>query len=127
MVPAKLLVFNGPHRGGEKLIFAQAYAKSPPGAFILTFEIKDGDGIRPTVLSTALPPQTRRWAYLTHFEMTLHRIYEYRGESHSFISAACRAPDGFNSAPFTFARATYRFTGGSTLDLEQSGMCRVAE
>lgn len=127
MVPAKLLVFNGPHRDGQKLIFAQAYAKSPPGAFILTFEVKDGGGTRPTVLTTTLPPQTRRWAYLTHFEMTLHRTYEYRGERHSYVSAACSAPDGFNSAPFTFARATYDFSGGSRMSLAQSGRCRVAE
>lgn len=127
MVPARLLVFNGPDRDGRKLIFAQAYARSPPGAFILTFEVKDGEGIRPTLLTTTLPPQTRRWAYLTHFEMTLHRSYEYRGERHSFVSAACSAPDGFSGTPFTFARATYYFTGGSKLSMAQSGRCRVAE
>jgi hypothetical protein len=127
MVRANLLVFNGPHRDGKKLIFAQAYARKPPGAFILTFQVSDGEGTHPTVLSTTLPPQARQWAYLTHFDMTLHRTYVYRGERHSFVSSACSAPDGFNSAPFTFARATYRFTGGSKLSLSQSGRCRVAE
>ena len=127
MVRAHLLVFNGPRRDGRKLIFAQAYAREPPGAFILTFQVSDGEGTHPTVLSTTLPPQTRQWAYLTHFDMTLHRTYVYRGERHSFVSAACAAPEGFESAPFTFARATYGFTGGSKLRLSQAGRCRVAE
>jgi hypothetical protein len=127
VIGAKLLAFNGPRRDGKKVIFAQAYARDPPGAFILTFQIKDGEGVRPTVLSTTLPPQTRSWAYLTHFELTLHRSYEYQGERRSYISAACSAPDGFDSAPFIFARVTYGFSGGSHLSLAQSGRCRVAE
>ena len=36
-VKAKLLAFNGPRKNGHKLILAQAYARKPPGAFILTF------------------------------------------------------------------------------------------
>jgi hypothetical protein len=127
VVRANLLAFNGPRRDGKKLILAQAYANDPPGAFILTFQVKDGEGVRPTILSTTLPPQTRRWAYLTHFELTLHRTYEYQGERRSYVSAACSAPDGFNSALFTFARVTYGFSGGSHLSLAQSGRCRVAE
>ena len=38
-VSAKLLAFNGPRRNGHKLILAQACARKPPGAFVLTFTV----------------------------------------------------------------------------------------
>jgi len=60
-------------------------------------------------MSTKLPPQTRGWAYLTSFRMTLHRIYRYAGARRSFASAACTAPAGFPGAVFPFAKATYGF------------------
>jgi len=125
-VRAKLLAFNGPRRGGRKLILAQAYAKDPPGAFILTFTVRRRKGTFGTVLTTTLPKQTRKWAYLTHFDLRLRRVYGYRGKRRSYISASCAAPAGFESAVYPFARATYRFADGQRLTLSESGVCRVA-
>lgn len=125
LVPARLLVFNGPRVDGHKLIYAQAYARTPPGSFVITFRVAHRAGQYGTVLSTTLPQSTREWAYLTHFDMTLRRTYTYRGERHSYVSAACAAPPGFSRAVFPFARATYVFAGGHRLSMAETGVCRV--
>jgi hypothetical protein len=124
-VKAKLLAFNGPRRNGHKLILAQAYARNPPGAFVLTFVVKKEKGIFGTTMSTTLPESAQAWAYLTHFEMNLHRTYEYRGIRRSYVSAACSAPSDFRSAFFPFARATYGFADGQRLTTTVAGRCTV--
>lgn len=126
VVRAKLLAFNGPRRNGHKLILAQAYARKPPGAFILTFRVTRRPGLFGTVMSTTLPPGAQKWAYLTHFDMTLHRTYTYRDQPRSYVSAACSAPAGFDTALFPFARATYSFTNGQNLTTTVARSCRVA-
>lgn len=126
LVRARILAFNGPRKDGKKLILAQAYARTPPNSFILTFRVDRRDGEFGTVLSTTLPVEAQKWAYLTHFDMTLHRTYTYRGIRRSFVSAACTAPPGFGKAPFTFAKTSYRFDNGSHLRLTQTDVCRVA-
>jgi hypothetical protein len=124
-VRARLLAFNGPRKNGHKLILAQAYARNPPGAFILTFRLSKHRGVFGTVMSTTLPKEALSWAYLTHFDMTLHRIYTYRGVRHSYVSAACTAPDGFVSAFFPFAKATYVFANDSRLTTSVTRRCEV--
>jgi hypothetical protein len=126
-VHASLLAFNGPRRNGHKLILAQAYARKPPGSFILVFRVSRGTGTYGTVLSTTLPAAAQKWAYLTHFDMTLHRTFTAGGERHSYVSAACGAPAGLNKVLFPFARATYSFDSGQKLTMSESGTCRVAE
>jgi hypothetical protein len=124
-VDARLLAFNGPRRNGHKLILAQAYARSPPGSFVLAFVVKQGKGLFGTTMTTSLPRSAQRWAYLTHFDMTLHRVYEYHGARRSFISAACSAPAGFESAVFPFARASYSFDDGTGLTTTVTRRCTV--
>jgi hypothetical protein len=124
-VKAGLLAFNGSSRDGHKLILAQVYARNPPGAFVLTFAVRDRGGLFGTTLSTSLPPSARSWAYLTHFDMTLKRRYRYGGKSHSYVSAACAAPAGFPGAVFPFARATYGFDDGRLLKTTVVRSCRV--
>lgn len=124
-VEANLLAFNGPRHHGHKLIFAQAYARNPPGAFILTFRLSQHGGVFGVVMSTTLPKNAQNWAYITHFDMTLHRTYEYRGVRRSYVSAACTAPDGFASAFFPFAKATYVFSNGSRLTTSVTRRCEV--
>lgn len=125
-VRAKLIAFNGPLRNGKRLILAHAFAPDPPGSFVLTFEVSHQPGQFGTVLTTVLPKATRGWAYLTHFDLTLHRTYQYRGERRSYVSASCAAPDGFFSATFPFARTTYFFPGGTEVKMSETETCRVA-
>jgi hypothetical protein len=124
-VHANLLAFNGPTENGHKLILAQVYAKDPPGAFVLTFKLKKQAGLFGTVMSTKLPHSALAWAYLTEFEMTLHRQYRYRGKEHSFVSAACAAPAGFPGAVFPLAKADYGFAGGQHMKTTIVRSCKV--
>jgi hypothetical protein len=110
----------------HKLILAQAYGRKPPGAFVLVFRLDRQSGTFGTVMSTTLPDAAQRWAYLTHFDLTLHRTYTYRGQPHSYVSAACTAPAGFDTALFPFARATYDFATGQSLTTGVARSCRVA-
>lgn len=123
----RLLAFNGPVERGRKLILAQVYSRSPPGAFVLTFKLKKRPGVFGTVMSTSLPAAARGWAFLTHFDMTLDRRYRYRGRSHSYVSAACSAPAGFPGAPFPFASASYGFANGQTLKTTLVRSCKVRD
>jgi hypothetical protein len=126
-IKAKLLAFNGPRKDGHKLILAQAYAHNPPGAFILTFRRSmQRRGAFGTVMSTTLPREAH-WGHLTHFDLTLHRTYAYHGALRSYVSAACSAPNGFDSAFFPFARATYGFDDGRRLVTSVARRCEVRE
>lgn len=126
-VHAHLLVFNGPRLNGQKQIYAEVYAPDPPGSFLLTFRVSRRPGTFGTVLSTTLPILSREWAYLTRFEMRLHRRYTYEGRRRSLVSASCAAPPGFRRATFPFALTTYSFANGQELSLSQSAICRVAD
>ncbi len=126
LVRARVLAFNGPSRGGRKLILAQAYSRKPPASFIFGFSVARLGGTFGTVLRTTLSPTVRRWAYLTRFQLTLGRRYIYRGRPHSFISAACAAPSGFDSALFPFARAAYTLSDGRSFEFDEAARCRVS-
>ena len=114
-VKAKLLAFNGPRKNGHKLILAQAYARKPPGG--LHPHLPGQSARRPLRHRDEHDPAPGR------AEMGLpHPLRHdsaprlpYRGQRHSYISAACLAPAGFDTALFPFARATYDFANGQKL------------
>jgi len=108
-----LLVFHAKPAGGNRRLLAQVYGRKPPSAFVLTFKIVRKKGTFGTLIKTYLPKPARKWAYVTHFDMRLRRVYTYRGQKHSFISAGCAAPAGFPGAVFPFARANFGFAGGN--------------
>jgi hypothetical protein len=120
-----LLVFNATRAGGHRRLLAQVYGIRPPSAFVLTFKILQRKGTFGTVLQTSLPKPARQWAYVTHFDMKLRRIYAYRGRPHSYVSAACAAPAGFPGAVFPFARASFGFAGGSQVTSTLVRDCKV--
>jgi hypothetical protein len=107
-----LLVFHAKRSGGHRRLLAQVYGSKPPSAFVLTFKIVQKKGTFGTLIKTSLPKPARKWAYVTHFDMKLRRVYTYRGERHSFISAGCAAPAGFPGAVYPFARANFGFAAG---------------
>lgn len=107
-----VLVFHAKPAGGHRRLLAQVYGRKPPSAFVLTFNILRKQGTFGTVIKTTLPRPARSWAYVTHFDMKLRRLYTYRGEKHSYISAGCAAPEGFPGAVYPFARANFGFAGG---------------
>lgn len=104
-----MLIFHAKPAEGHRRLLAQVYGRKPPSAFVLTFNVLEKQGTFGTVIKTTLPKPARQWAYVTHFDMKLHRIYTYRGQKYSFVSAGCAAPEGFPGAVYPFARANFGF------------------
>lgn len=104
-----MLIFHAKPAGGHRRLLAQVYGHKPPSAFVLTFNVLAKQGTFGTVIQTTLPKPARQWAYVTHFDMKLHRVYTYQGQKYSFISAGCAAPEGFPGAVYPFARANFGF------------------
>jgi hypothetical protein len=104
-----LLVFHAKPAAGHRRLLAQVYGRKPPSAFVLTFNVLEKQGTFGTVIKTTLPKAARQWAYVTHFDMRLRRVYNYQGQQYSFISAGCAAPEGFPGAVYPFARANFGF------------------
>lgn len=124
-----LLVFKAPRaNGGPRRLLAQVYGIRPPSAFVISFRVlKERRGDYGTVIETSLPKAARKWAYVTHFEMRLHRVYTYRGVEHSYVSAGCAAPTGFPGALYPFAKGTFGFVGGSEAVVSLTRDCAVSQ
>jgi hypothetical protein len=121
-----MLVFNAKRSGGDRRLLAQVYGIRPaPSAFILTFRVTKRRGTFGNVIQTTLPQASRKWAYVTHFDMRLQRTYEYRGRQRSFVSAGCAAPKGFPGAVYAFARAQFDFEGDRSLTTTLVRDCTV--
>jgi hypothetical protein len=120
-----LLVFNAKRAGGDRRLLAQVYGRKPPSAFVLKFKIVKATGEFGTVIKTSLPQSASKWAYITHFDMKLRRVYSYRGQRHSYVSAGCAAPEGFPGAVFAFARANFGFAGGESTAMTLIRDCKV--
>ena len=120
-----MLVFHAKRSGGRRRLLAQVYGRKPPSAFVLTFKISRTKGTFGNLIKTSLPKAAREWAYVTHFDMKLRRIYTYEGRKHSFISAACGAPPGFPGAVYPFARASFGFAEGGHVTSTLIKDCKV--
>ena len=120
-----MLVFNAKPSGGKRRLLAQVYGRKPPSAFVLTFKVVKQKGTFGTVIRTILPAGARKWAYVTHFDMTLRRIYTYRGKRRSYVSASCAAPAGFPGAVYPFARGKFGFAGGRQVTTTLIRNCSV--
>lgn len=120
-----MLVFNAKPTGGDRRLLAQVYGRKPPSAFVLTFRVVKQSGTFGTVIRTTLPKPAEKWAYVTHFDMTLRRIYNYNGKRHSYISASCPAPEGFPGAVYSFARGKFTFANGRAVSSTLVRDCKV--
>jgi hypothetical protein len=120
-----MLVFHAKRVGGHRRLLAQVYGSKPPSAFVLNFKIVEKPGEFGTVIKTSLPPSAGKWAYVTHFDMKLQRIYTYRGKKHSYVSAGCAAPPGFPGAVYAFARAEFGFAEGEDVTTTLVRDCTV--
>lgn len=120
-----MLVFNAERAGGDRRLLAQVYGRKPPSAFVLSFRIVKASGEFGTVIKTSLPQSASKWAYVTHFDMKLRRIYTYRGRQRSYVNAGCAAPEGFPGAVFPFARASFGFDGGELATATLIRDCKV--
>lgn len=120
-----LLVFHAKPSGGHRRLLAQVYGLKPPSAFVLNFKIVRTAGEFGTVIKTTLPKPARKWAYVTHFDMKLRRIYTHEGQRHSYVNASCAAPEGFPGAVYNFAESNFGFAGGKHVTTNLIRDCKV--
>jgi hypothetical protein len=121
-----ILAFNGVYRGRE-VILAHVYGTDPvPITRIIVFYIRRTGGTYGTVISGALPDAVNHYGYVEEIALRLHRIYTFRRQRRSYLSAACAAPSGFSIASFPFARASMTFADDRTLSSTLTRSCRVS-
>lgn len=120
-----LLVFHAKRHAGNRRLIAQVYGRRPPSAFVLNFTVVKTSGEFGTVIKTSLPKVARKWAFVTHFDMRLRRVYTYNGQRHSYVSAGCAAPAGFPGAVYPFARSNFGFAGGNHVTTTLVRDCKV--
>jgi hypothetical protein len=121
----RVLAFNAVV-GGQRAILAHVYGGEPvPNSRIIVFHIHQAHGTFGTTLSAALPARLNRSGYLKKISLTLRRTFVYRGQKHSYLSAACAAPAGFTSATFPFSKVSMTFADGRKLSSTLIRTCRV--
>ncbi len=123
----KVLAFSS-KRHGRRVILTHIYGTVPvPTTRVLSLGAsRAGGGAFGPTFSVPMPQVAQNWGYVTGFDLTLHRLYRYRGRTHSLISAACPAPAGFKAAVFTVAKGTYYLADGRRLTRVLNGSCRVS-
>jgi hypothetical protein len=121
----RILAFNAVV-DGQRAILAHVYGSDPvPNSRIIVFHIRKEHGTFGTVFSAALPARLNRSGYLKKISLNLRRTFSYRGREHSYLSAACAAPPGFNLASFPFSRVSMTFADGRKLASTLIRTCRV--
>jgi hypothetical protein len=120
----RILAFNGVAEDGTPTVIGDVFSKAPPVSFLMSFRIRPVPGAFATALVANLHASGKR-THLRHFELTLGRRFEKGGRMHSFVNAACPAPRGFRSFPFTFAEATFDFAGDKSVSTAVTRSCRV--
>lgn len=121
----RILAFNSTV-GGRPAILAHVYGTQPLSTSRnLTFRLRSSTGTYGTVLSATLPKSINDSGYLKSISLRLHRLYTYRGATHSYLSADCPAPAGFPGAVFPLAHASMSFADGVTLSSTVIRSCRV--
>jgi hypothetical protein len=127
-IPAKgaILAFNG-SRGGHRLLLLHIYGTVPVRAtFVLPLTIEHkGEGEFGNILSAGIPTLAGGLGSITEIRLRLRRLYSYRGERLSYLSASCAAPPGFRRIPFSFARGIFSFADGRKTRISLVRVCRV--
>ena len=109
----RLLAFNTVV-DGERAILAHVYGRKPfPNSRIFVF------------LTAALPKSINRNGYLKRIVLNLRREYVYKGRKHSYLSAACAAPEGLTVGVFPFVKVGMTFADGRKLASTLIRTCTV--
>jgi hypothetical protein len=121
----RILAFNG-RVGGKSVILAHVHGDQPTWSTnIIIFHIRHTSGTYGTELKGEFPAGLTRWGYLKRISLSLHRIYQYRGRTYSYLSAPCRAPQGLREASFPFVYTSMTFADGRVLSANLTRTCQV--
>jgi hypothetical protein len=122
---AQLLAFNGLSHG-RPIVWALAYAASPPVSFVLPFYLRrQYTGAYGLLMRSPVRRALGRWPRLRSFEITLGRRYRAAGQARSFLNARCPLPPRFDALSVPVARATYYFAPRPTLTQPILRRCTV--
>ncbi|HTT95769.1 MAG TPA: hypothetical protein VMF55_13935 [Solirubrobacterales bacterium] len=123
----KVVAFNGIVHG-EHVIFAHIYGDRPlPQSATIIFRFGRRGGAYGLTLDAELPQVAAEWGHVSAVELTLDRIFTYKGRERSFLSADCPAPAGFGIATAPFAKVGFAFDDGRVLQSTMVRSCRVAD
>lgn len=121
----KMLAFNGRLRG-KPAIFAHVYGTQPASiSYTLPFQVTHTKGTYGLLLEANLPQVAGEWGNITRVSMTLGRTYRSGGETHSYLTAGCPAPQGFPGAVFPLTRTAFQFAGGLDLKTTLNRSCKA--
>ncbi len=121
----KVIAFNGILHG-RHVVFAHVFGTVPlPQSNVLVFELGRASGTYRTTLTAELPQVAAEWGYVSGVSLSLRRLFKYKGKTRSFLSASCPAPAGFSGASFAFAKASFGFEDGRTLEATMTRSCGV--
>jgi hypothetical protein len=121
-----ILAFNAIFRG-YRAILAHIFGDDPvPTTRIIAFRVRIVGGTYGTEVTGAVPEEVNPYGYVESISLRLQRRFFYRGQQHSYLSAACAAPPGFSQALFPFARASMAFSDGHVLASTLTRSCRVS-
>jgi hypothetical protein len=121
----KVLAFNTVI-DGERAILAHVYGRQPfPNSRIFVFHIRKTTGTYGTLLTAALPISLNRNGYLKRIVLNLRRDYVYQGRKHSYLTAACAAPEGLTVGIFPFVKVGMTFADGRKLASTLIRTCTV--
>jgi hypothetical protein len=123
----RILAFNT-RIDGRRAILAHVYGTDPfPNSRTFVFNIRKTGGTFGTILTAALPPALNRNGYMKRITLTLRREFVHDGRKHSYLSAACAAPEGSVIGIFPFVRVGMTFADGRKLASTLIRTCRVRE
>jgi hypothetical protein len=117
-----IVLFNGGVRGGTTTFYAHAYVAVPaPTAVIVTVKAtKVNDGPYGLHTVAKVPVIAGGAGAVKSFELTIHRLFTYKGRRESFLEARCE--DGRFLAQVEFAlRDGEKLAGGVTRKCEVAG------
>jgi hypothetical protein len=122
----KIYAFNG-YVLGHPVIFAHIYGKKPlPTSFVLPFVVRHSNGKYATTLVAYLPKVKANWGAITGISLKLNRTFQYKGQTHHYLTASCPAPKGVSVAGFAFAKAEFVFAG-TTVESTLNRSCRAKD
>ena len=125
LVDGRALVFNGIVDGRQGM-FIHIYISRPVNlTLVIPVKISRGSGRFGTVLTTRVPQLAGGFGSITQLSLKIGRQYSYAGARHSYLSAACTAPEGFPGATFTFAKAVFGFDHIHPMTAFISRSCQV--
>jgi hypothetical protein len=122
----RTLAFYGTRKGRPALLLHLYITTPVQTTLVLALRISRRErGQYGTVLAARIPSLAGGLGSVTEIDLTLKRVYSFRGERRSFLSASCAAPAGFPGAIFPLARGSFFFADGRRIDTTLTRNCRV--